>query len=114
MALDVPDGGVFVAALGMAGDASATASWGTLAPAYSRVLVEGTPDLFSGVCAGPFTPGGSRTVAISTVGVGLNFRAVGAEGVALRSRLALYALRRRLDRALGRVATAAHAAQGWI
>jgi hypothetical protein len=80
MILNVPDGGIFVAALGMAGDASSTASWGTLTPAYSHVLVEtpGTPTLLSGVSAGPLTPAGNQEISISTVGTGYNFRAVAA------------------------------------
>jgi len=70
MALDIPNGGVFVAALSLPGDATSAASWGTLTPAYDHLLTEtpGTQDVFSGVSAGPLTPGGNQQIDISPAG----------------------------------------------
>lgn len=74
--VDIPVGGVLLAALGMADVAGAQASWANVYELYDMVMVEGTPTHVSGA----FRPGGSAAgafdVTVYTPSAGYDTRAV--------------------------------------
>jgi hypothetical protein len=75
--LDVPAGGVVVAALGMADAASADAGWTSeLFELYDTVMVEGTPTHVSGAMRPGGLAAGSLDVLVSTPSAGYVTRAV--------------------------------------
>jgi len=74
--IDVPQGGIVLAALGMAADTNGEAGWGTgLYELYDTVMVEGTPTHVAGAF-GHAVSAGTFDVGIYTVSAGYETRAV--------------------------------------
>jgi hypothetical protein len=76
--LDVPQGGVVLAALGMADAASADASWADMFELYDVVMVEGTPTHVSGALRVASPAATTFDVLASTPTAGYATRAVAA------------------------------------